>query len=129
MRHNDRIFKIENADSDSAMKTKQTLFFSFKKGFILSVVGTLREVPFARYPFQCFRFVFSEACSHCRSYEYFAESVDSTMFVARKCDSYKHYTQGKCDDNESVIMGEHIDTNVTGVFYLKTHSKTPFAMG
>ncbi|KAK6640620.1 hypothetical protein RUM44_012316 [Polyplax serrata] len=73
--------------------------------------------------------VLQEACSHCRSYEYFAESVDSTMFVARKCDSYKHYTQGKCDDNESVIMGEHIDTNVTGVFYLKTHSKTPFAMG
>ncbi|KAK6636490.1 hypothetical protein RUM43_010151 [Polyplax serrata] len=73
--------------------------------------------------------VLQEACSHCRSYEYFAESVDSTMFVARKCDSYKHYTQGKCDDNESVIMGEHIDTNVTGVFYLKTHSKSPFAMG
>ncbi|XP_076392605.1 phospholipase A1-like isoform X1 [Megachile rotundata] len=67
-------------------------------------------------------------CDHIRSYEYFAESVNSNGFVARKCDSFANYELGLCNLAEKAHMGGVTpDFNVEGSYYLTTNSKPPFA--
>lgn len=44
-------------------------------------------------------------CSHGRSYEYYAESILSSNFVALSCDNYDDYSNGNCNGNAATIMG------------------------
>lgn len=44
-------------------------------------------------------------CDHWRSVEYYAESLKSNKFVAKKCDSYNNYKAGKCSRNSNSVMG------------------------
>ncbi|CAK9807663.1 Pancreatic triacylglycerol lipase (Fragment) [Anthophora plagiata] len=71
------------------------------------------------------------SCSHLRSVQYFAESINSKVgFIAKSCKDYITYTHGDCDSNASGLMGGIAPNfNLTGKYYLKTHSVRPFALG
>ncbi|CAH1108117.1 unnamed protein product [Psylliodes chrysocephalus] len=68
------------------------------------------------------------ACSHARSYYYFAESIVSGGFLSHKCDSYRHFKQGKCKSKPTSFMGGYdLDKQSNGTYYLLTGSEPPFA--
>ncbi|XP_024939113.1 pancreatic triacylglycerol lipase isoform X2 [Cephus cinctus] len=69
-----------------------------------------------------------DACSHGRSYLYFTESINSkTGLVATKCDTWDKYMRGDCAMAETVLMGEHVDRNANGSYFLRTRSESPFS--
>ncbi|XP_076392510.1 pancreatic lipase-related protein 2-like isoform X2 [Megachile rotundata] len=71
-----------------------------------------------------------ESCSHSRSHEYFAESINSDRFLARKCSSYIDYVFGNCKLNAVAHMGGVTpDFRVKGKYYLYTNPKPPYAKG
>lgn len=50
-------------------------------------------------------------CNHWRAIAYYAESITSDKFVAKKCDTYEDYEAGKCKDNPAGILGRlELDT-------------------
>lgn len=70
----------------------------------------------------------AEACSHGRSYAYFTESIASgTGLQATKCDTWDHFSNGACEENDAVLMGEHLDRSANGTYFLKTRSEPPYA--
>ncbi|XP_043268297.1 pancreatic lipase-related protein 2-like [Venturia canescens] len=70
----------------------------------------------------------TEACSHGRSYAYFTESITSGLGLrATKCDTWEHFSEGSCEENDAVYMGEHIERSAKGTYYLKTRSEPPYA--
>ncbi|XP_046439287.1 pancreatic triacylglycerol lipase-like isoform X2 [Daphnia pulex] len=72
----------------------------------------------------------SGCCAHCRAVDYFTESITTEIgFRSIFCDSWDNYLSGACDENESVLMGEYVDTSAIGAFYLTTNEVSPFAMG
>ncbi|XP_076392489.1 phospholipase A1 VesT1.02-like [Megachile rotundata] len=69
-----------------------------------------------------------ELCSHWRAYEYFAESVKSGGFLARRCNNFFDYELGKCESNDVAYMGGAVlDHNAKGAYYLTVNAKPPFA--
>ncbi|XP_026470036.1 endothelial lipase-like [Ctenocephalides felis] len=70
-----------------------------------------------------------EACSHGRAHEFFAESVISREFLARRCVDWRAFITGKCETGEEVVMGDRLDKSARGAFYLVTAAKKPYAMG
>ncbi|XP_033322503.2 pancreatic triacylglycerol lipase-like [Megalopta genalis] len=73
----------------------------------------------------------TNTCSHSRSYEYFAESINSNKgFEAVKCDSYVNFLKGTCNSNGKTLMGGlRLNRKIKGTYFLRTNKKTPFAMG
>ncbi|KAL0123781.1 hypothetical protein PUN28_005949 [Cardiocondyla obscurior] len=71
----------------------------------------------------------SGACSHARSYRYFAESINSQVgFHGKNCKSYRRFKLGLCKNSHSSIMGGHKPLfSANGVYYLITKSSAPFA--
>ncbi|XP_075974764.1 pancreatic triacylglycerol lipase-like [Anticarsia gemmatalis] len=66
-----------------------------------------------------------EACSHGRSFHYFSESIKyPTAFPAYQCLSWTDYLENKC--NNFGFMGDRVDRNLTGKYYLKTNAFRPF---
>ncbi|XP_061706130.1 lipoprotein lipase-like [Cydia pomonella] len=72
-------------------------------------------------------FFLLEACSHARSHIYFAESIGNpTGFPACWSENWTDYLS----DTECIqqtYMGENVDRNATGQYYLKTNAKEPYA--
>ncbi|XP_014275654.1 pancreatic triacylglycerol lipase [Halyomorpha halys] len=67
-------------------------------------------------------------CSHVRSYEYFAESIDPNhKFLMETCPSLPVHSHEKCVPS-SVEMGYHTPSSVKGIFYGTTNNKSPFAV-
>ncbi|KAE8751910.1 hypothetical protein FOCC_FOCC001387 [Frankliniella occidentalis] len=71
----------------------------------------------------------TEACSHGRSYQFFAESIRSKDFVGLACDSWEGFQNGSCAGGPTAVMGEHTSPGTRGVFYLNTMRSAPFALG
>lgn len=70
------------------------------------------------------------ACSHARSYKFFAESIDSSLgFHGRSCSSFVRFKKGLCDDQDTSLMGHKSHLHARGNYYLLTNSKFPFAKG
>ena len=70
------------------------------------------------------------ACSHFRSYEFYAESILSDKgFYGKKCDDYDSYVKGNCDGELALMGGEKHTLRSTGKFFLKTREMAPFAVG
>lgn len=62
-----------------------------------------------------------DVCSHRRAWLYYQESVrNPDAFIALKCNSYDHFTRGKCN-NQTTFMGFSNNTEIRGNFYLVTH--------
>ncbi|KAG4068150.1 hypothetical protein HA402_001575 [Bradysia odoriphaga] len=71
----------------------------------------------------------TEACSHGRSHKFYAESINSSKgFYGYACDSFVLFLQGKCP-SKKMIMGDQTPSTARGVYYLKTSSESPFALG
>ncbi|XP_063365087.1 pancreatic lipase-related protein 2-like [Cydia amplana] len=68
-------------------------------------------------------------CSHWRSWEYWAESVEGGEFMARKCEDYDTFLRGQCKEEPLVYMGLKASPELSGNFYLRTAAKAPFALG
>ncbi|XP_031833782.1 pancreatic triacylglycerol lipase-like [Nomia melanderi] len=70
-------------------------------------------------------------CSHPRSFEYFAESINSKVkFWGLNCNSYNNFLKGACRSNARAIMGGlKTSFNDKGTYFLKTNSRSPFAQG
>lgn len=47
-------------------------------------------------------------CAHSRAWEFFAESIATGNFLARRCGSQGDYTSGNCNNNHQAFMGELI---------------------
>ncbi|KOC62000.1 Pancreatic lipase-related protein 1, partial [Habropoda laboriosa] len=71
------------------------------------------------------------SCSHLRSVQYYAESINSKVgFVAKSCSSYQNYTLGLCDSNPDGLMGgAEPNFKLKGKYYLNTNGQSPFAKG
>jgi len=74
-------------------------------------------------------------CSHSRCYQYYAESVQSDAFTACKCndnawdpDTNDKFTSCDCAKG-SAKMGEWTPSSASGVYYLTTNNRSPFAQG
>ncbi|XP_035433140.2 lipase member H-like [Spodoptera frugiperda] len=60
-------------------------------------------------------------CSHKACVRYYAMSVHlQNGFLAWACDTYDHYSEGKCAANQVTIAGYNNPGNATGVFYVST---------
>nr|CAD7432022.1 unnamed protein product [Timema monikensis] len=69
-------------------------------------------------------------CSHARSYDYFAESIITTLgFQGEICANWLTYETGACAGNTRALMGDKTPTGTQGVFYLATRSIPPYAEG
>lgn len=72
----------------------------------------------------------TNTCSHLRSYEYFAESINRNGFWAAQCDSYLHFRQGKCNGNHKALMGGlNPERHLRGTYFLHTNNRAPFGRG
>ncbi|XP_011644471.1 pancreatic triacylglycerol lipase-like [Pogonomyrmex barbatus] len=71
------------------------------------------------------------ACSHARSYMFFAESIISDVgFHGRSCSSFVRFKLGLCKDQPTSIMGGHKPLfSARGNYYLMTNPSFPFANG
>lgn len=73
-----------------------------------------------------------EACSHGRAHHYYTESILlPNSFYARLCDSWQSFKDGKCNSGsqQPILMGANVPHSAEGLFYLKTHDKSPFGLG
>lgn len=70
---------------------------------------------------------FVGACSHGRSYRYFAESIHSKNgFMAFECKSWDDYQAKKCE-GDPIAMGEAVPKSANGTYFLETTSGPRFA--
>ncbi|XP_011291727.2 inactive pancreatic lipase-related protein 1 isoform X1 [Musca domestica] len=68
-------------------------------------------------------------CSHGRSYEYYAESINSDKgFYAVPCGSLFD-VKGKNCTGDKILMGDPTPTTAEGIYYLKTSNQSSFALG
>ncbi|XP_075151228.1 pancreatic triacylglycerol lipase [Haematobia irritans] len=68
-------------------------------------------------------------CSHGRSYEYYAESINSEKgFYALPCNSLLEIKGNNCTGNK-ILMGDPTPRTAQGIYYLKTSDKPTFALG
>ncbi|KAF6210752.1 hypothetical protein GE061_013862 [Apolygus lucorum] len=68
------------------------------------------------------------ACSHGRSFEYFAESIDSTHhFYSEMCNAVVDGVPYGCS-NDGAEMGYFANPEILGEFYLTTASSSPFSL-
>lgn len=70
-------------------------------------------------------------CPHIRSYEYFAESINSNKFKAIKCASFSEFCSGVCTNQggDYHMGGEPPNSGISGVFALNTAGTAPYALG
>lgn len=51
-------------------------------------------------------------------------------FVAMRCDNWGDYIFGICKDySHTIYMGEKVDVNAEGIYYLETAPSYPFGKG
>lgn len=72
----------------------------------------------------------SGSCAHGRAYFFYAESVNSGRFVARRCANYGQITGRNCPTGQGTgVMGGDDFKSLNGVFFLETNGNSPFARG
>ena len=71
------------------------------------------------------------ACSHARSYEFFAESINTPIgFYGKPCSTFEEFVTGKCTAKQIAAMGGAlINFPPADTYYLATKSNAPFAKG
>ncbi|KAL6432562.1 hypothetical protein ACFW04_006852 [Cataglyphis niger] len=70
------------------------------------------------------------ACSHARSYRFFAESISSPLgFHGRSCSDFVRFKMGLCNDQHTSLMGHKSQLHARGNYYLLTNSNSPYANG
>lgn len=68
------------------------------------------------------------ACSHSRSHEYYAESINGTRkFLANKCKSHLKLVVEECDGPLEVMGAIKNKLTSRGAYFLTTNEEHPFA--
>ncbi|XP_046962191.1 pancreatic lipase-related protein 3-like [Vanessa cardui] len=68
-------------------------------------------------------------CSHDLSWKYFAEALERpTAFLARSASDCDAWKQGE-GRNQTIYLGDNIDTEARGNYYLRTNSSSPYGLG
>ncbi|XP_035727793.1 uncharacterized protein LOC118444057 [Vespa mandarinia] len=73
--------------------------------------------------------VFSaQYCSHARAHDFMGESIINPLtFSAVQCNSWIEFKAGKCRDNSTMVfMGENVNRNARGSFFLETNAQPPY---
>ena len=77
--------------------------------------------------------IYLDQCSHLRSVQYFAESVNSPSgFSGIKCDSWRSFQKNICSGHHVYslnYLGFNANTQILGDFYFSTNSKANFSRG
>ncbi|CAH2108067.1 unnamed protein product [Euphydryas editha] len=74
-------------------------------------------------------FIEENQCSHACSWKYFAEAIKHpSAFVARSASSCEASHSGRAT-NQTVFMGDEINTEARGSFYLRTNSEPLYGLG
>jgi len=71
-------------------------------------------------------------CAHGRAYEFFAESVTTSVgFWGTLCASYTEITQGRCTSSgaRQLMGGEPSTRTARGNYWMETNAASPFARG
>jgi pimeloyl-ACP methyl ester carboxylesterase len=69
------------------------------------------------------------SCSHGRSYEFFAESInDPESLMAFPCKNNEDFLGGKCNEN-AIPMGDPTPRDAAGNYFLNTKDESPFGRG
>lgn len=71
----------------------------------------------------------SVSCCHSIAHVFANEAIFSNRFVSIKCVSYSNYLLGLCRNNPRTSMGENVNTNARGKYYLETNYQSPYARG
>ncbi|XP_045101239.1 pancreatic lipase-related protein 3-like [Portunus trituberculatus] len=74
----------------------------------------------------------ARGCNHDVAQKYWLESINGeTPFLAHPCQDWDAFQAGLCDTcgKGCLQMGFHVNKNLTGTYYLRTNSASPFAMG
>lgn len=73
------------------------------------------------------------SCSHLRAPIYFAESINSNEFVAKRCASFYEIDHDRCTVQETnsfaIMRPEPPNIGLTGYFYLQTNAMSPYGKG
>lgn len=72
----------------------------------------------------------SDLCAHSRAWQFFAESL-TNEFIANECESMDEIKERIACNGTEVFMGgnEFADKkNLTGIYYIETNDKSPFAI-
>lgn len=72
----------------------------------------------------------SRVCSHGQIQEYWMEAVrtnSSTVFPARRCDSYTKFMANGCSTNDVTYMNTLTPSTYPGNFYLNTNVVQPYS--
>ncbi|KAK0072337.1 hypothetical protein PV326_000163 [Microctonus aethiopoides] len=66
-------------------------------------------------------------CSHLMAFVYMFNSLKyPDQFDAVECDSWENYKKGSCSGNSIAKMGEYVDRDARGKYYLETSSSIDF---
>jgi hypothetical protein len=69
-------------------------------------------------------------CDHHRATEFYTESVNSNMFIARQCISFEEIETESCPGHGTFdVLGGDYAKDTRGVFFLETNAEAPFARG
>jgi pancreatic triacylglycerol lipase len=72
----------------------------------------------------------SGSCAHGRAVSFYAESINSNRFNARRCANHGQITSRNCPTGQgSGMMGGDASKSLSGVFFLETNANSPFARG
>ncbi|CAG5058859.1 unnamed protein product [Parnassius apollo] len=76
------------------------------------------------------RFSSNDLCSHNRSWQYFVEAILSpTNISAIYADDYQAWLEDYTRGNQTVYIGDLINTRARGNYYCSTNSEPPFGKG
>ncbi|KAI4500537.1 hypothetical protein M0802_004499 [Mischocyttarus mexicanus] len=73
----------------------------------------------------------AQYCSHARAHDFMSESIINPLaFVAVQCNSWIEFKAGKCKNNSTMVfMGENVNQDARGSFFLETNAQSPFGKG
>ncbi|KAK9702906.1 Lipase [Popillia japonica] len=78
----------------------------------------------------CQNLIYVPLCSHLMANFYYAESIISKKFVATQCKTVWDPFLGWCrNKSKYVLMGEHCDRSVRGIYSLNTSTTPPYGLG
>jgi len=69
-------------------------------------------------------------CHHDRSNSFYAESINSNRFVARRCANYNAIVTQNCPGTGGPeFMGGDFQKSISGIFFVPVNANSPFAQG
>ncbi|KAH8314731.1 hypothetical protein KR059_007391, partial [Drosophila kikkawai] len=121
-RHRSAEFRIDPTDAKYVESMHTSANFGFRRP-----TGSATFYPnYGAYQRSCYYL----GCSHIRSYQMFAESINSPLgFWGTPC--VRENGKWQCDQSkrQSIRMAGEPSAHKEGIFYVKTSSSDPFALG